>query len=276
MNSVGDLLVGLVVLVGLVGVVVQVLPGGLLVAGAIIVWGVVTGGVAGWTVVTITVVVTVLATIGKYLLAGRHLKRAGVPSSTLSGAGSRASSASSPSRSSGCSSASCWASISPSGCAPRGATCVAGHRRGVAGHRATILVELAAALLHGRLADRAGGDLTATDRHGGRTHRRVSRAAYPGGAMTSLFENLALPLPRCAPRCPGCCPGAAHRDPSGLPRVVPPRGDGSEDDEPDDPTVNRRTEERRAEDERRAADDELRRAEAEGLLVASTRSSVRP
>jgi hypothetical protein len=29
------------------------------------------------------VVVTVLASIGKYLLAGRHLKRAGVPSSTL-------------------------------------------------------------------------------------------------------------------------------------------------------------------------------------------------
>ena len=47
MNSVGDLLVGLVVLVGLFGVVVQVLPGGLLVAAAIIVWGVVTGGVAG-------------------------------------------------------------------------------------------------------------------------------------------------------------------------------------------------------------------------------------
>ena len=83
MNSEGDLLVGLVVLVGLFGVVVQVLPGGHLVAAAVIVWGVVTGGVAGWTVVAITVVVTVLAGIGKYLLAGRHLKRAGVRSSTL-------------------------------------------------------------------------------------------------------------------------------------------------------------------------------------------------
>ena len=83
MNSVGDLLVGLVVLVGLFGVVVQVLPGGLLVAGAVIVWGVVTGGTAGWTVVVIAVVVTALAGVGKYLLAGRHLKRGGVPSSTL-------------------------------------------------------------------------------------------------------------------------------------------------------------------------------------------------
>jgi uncharacterized protein YqgC (DUF456 family) len=82
-SSLGDLLVGLVVLVGLFGVVVQVLPGGLLVAGAIVVWGIVTGGVAGWTVVAIAVVVTALAGVGKYLLAGRHLKRAGVPSSTL-------------------------------------------------------------------------------------------------------------------------------------------------------------------------------------------------
>ena len=59
MNSVGDLLVGLVVLVGLFGVVVQVLPGGLLVAGAIIVWGVVTGGAAGWTVVATLVILGV-------------------------------------------------------------------------------------------------------------------------------------------------------------------------------------------------------------------------
>ncbi|WP_456847354.1 DUF456 domain-containing protein [Cellulomonas sp. P5_C6] len=83
MDHIGDLLTGLVVLVGLVGVVVQVLPGGLLVAGAVIVWGVLTGGVAGWTVVAIAVVVTAIAFVAKYLLAGRHLKRAGVPSSTL-------------------------------------------------------------------------------------------------------------------------------------------------------------------------------------------------
>lgn len=79
----GELIVGAVVLVGLVGVVVQVLPGLLLVAGAVVVWGVVTGGFAGWTVAVAAVVLTVAASVAKVLLAGRHLKRAGVPGSTL-------------------------------------------------------------------------------------------------------------------------------------------------------------------------------------------------
>lgn len=83
MGAAGEVLVGVVVLVGLFGVVVQVLPGGLLVAGAVVVWGVVTGGAAGWTVVTVAVLATVLAGVGKYLLAGRHLQRKGVPGSTL-------------------------------------------------------------------------------------------------------------------------------------------------------------------------------------------------
>lgn len=79
----GEVVVGVVVLVGLFGVVVQVLPGALLVAGAVVVWGVVTGGVVGWTVAVVSVLVTAAAMVGKYLLAGRHLKRAGVPGSTL-------------------------------------------------------------------------------------------------------------------------------------------------------------------------------------------------
>jgi len=79
----GEVVVGLVVLLGLVGVLVQVLPGALLVAGAVVVWGVVTGGFVGWTVAAVAVLVTAAAMVGKYLLAGRHLKRAGVPGSTL-------------------------------------------------------------------------------------------------------------------------------------------------------------------------------------------------
>jgi len=82
-SPLGEVLVGVVVLVGLVGVVVQVLPGALLVLGAVVVWGVVTGGAAGWTVVVVAVVATVVAEVGKYLLAGRHLRRAGVPPATL-------------------------------------------------------------------------------------------------------------------------------------------------------------------------------------------------
>lgn len=83
MNGAGEVLVGLVLLVGLVGVVVQVLPGGLLVLAAIAVWAVLTGTGPAWAVLTIAVVATVAAGVAKYILAGRHLRSAGVPTSTL-------------------------------------------------------------------------------------------------------------------------------------------------------------------------------------------------
>jgi len=79
----GELLVGVVLLVGLVGVVVQVLPGALLVLGAVVVWAAVEGTGVAWAVAALAVVATVVAAVVKYLLAGRHLKSAGVPSSTL-------------------------------------------------------------------------------------------------------------------------------------------------------------------------------------------------
>lgn len=79
----GELVVGLVVAAGLVGVVVQVLPGAFLVLGAVVVWGVVTGGPVGWTVVAVAVVATAVAQVAKYVLAGRHLQRRGVPGSTI-------------------------------------------------------------------------------------------------------------------------------------------------------------------------------------------------
>jgi uncharacterized protein len=83
MNPAGELLVGVVILLGLFGVVVQVLPGALLVLGAVAVWGVLTGGAVGWTVVAVAVAATVGAGVVKYLLAGRHLSRAGVPPSAV-------------------------------------------------------------------------------------------------------------------------------------------------------------------------------------------------
>ena len=83
MNATGELLIGLVLLVGLFGVVVQILPGGLLVLGGIAVWAVLTGTGWAWVVLAIAVAATAVAGVGKYLLAGRHLRGAGVPASTL-------------------------------------------------------------------------------------------------------------------------------------------------------------------------------------------------
>ncbi|ADG75428.1 protein of unknown function DUF456 [Cellulomonas flavigena DSM 20109] len=78
-----DLLVTLLVVVGLVGVVVQVLPGAFLVGGAVAVWGGLQGTGAGWVVTVLAVLLTVAGQVVKYLVAGRHLQRSGVRNSTL-------------------------------------------------------------------------------------------------------------------------------------------------------------------------------------------------
>ncbi|MCG2801003.1 MAG: DUF456 domain-containing protein [Cellulomonas sp.] len=78
-----DLVVGLVVLVGLVGAVIQVIPGSTLVGASVLVWGLVTRGGPGWTVAAIALVVTVGAQVVKYLVAGRFLKARGVPNGSL-------------------------------------------------------------------------------------------------------------------------------------------------------------------------------------------------
>lgn len=78
-----ELLVGIVILAGLVGVVVQVLPGAFLVLAAVLVWAIATGGTTAWVVLVVAAVATAIAAVVKYVLAGRHLTKAGVPTSTL-------------------------------------------------------------------------------------------------------------------------------------------------------------------------------------------------
>ncbi|MBF0689482.1 MAG: DUF456 domain-containing protein [Cellulomonas sp.] len=78
-----DLLVTVLVVVGLVGVVVQVLPGAFLVGGAVTLWGALQGTGPGWAVAIVAVVLTAAGQVVKYLVAGRHMQRSGVRSSTL-------------------------------------------------------------------------------------------------------------------------------------------------------------------------------------------------
>ncbi len=83
MSTAGIVLVALVIAVGLVGIVVPLIPGILLVFGAIAVWAVVENNVTAW--VTLGVVAAVLAasTLTKYLWPMRRMRAADVGTSTL-------------------------------------------------------------------------------------------------------------------------------------------------------------------------------------------------
>jgi uncharacterized protein YqgC (DUF456 family) len=71
------------VVVGLVGVVVPVLPGLLLVAVGIAVWAVPRGDALAWTVLGVAIAILIAGSIAKYLLPGRKLRDAGVAGRTL-------------------------------------------------------------------------------------------------------------------------------------------------------------------------------------------------
>ena len=78
-----DVIAGLVILVGIVGIVLPVLPGLLLIAAALVGWAAYVGGSVAWTVALLGVLVLGLGALVKYLIAGRHLRSKGVPNSTL-------------------------------------------------------------------------------------------------------------------------------------------------------------------------------------------------
>ena len=78
-----ELLVGLAVLVGLVGIVVPVLPGSVLILGAVLVWSIDRGDATAWVVFALVAVMLVVGAVVKYAVPGRRLKATGVPQRTL-------------------------------------------------------------------------------------------------------------------------------------------------------------------------------------------------
>lgn len=77
-----EVLVAAAIVVGLVGVVVPVLPGGGLVGLAILVWALDTGGVTAWVVFGVAAVLLLVGGVVKYVVPGRRLKDAGIPAAT--------------------------------------------------------------------------------------------------------------------------------------------------------------------------------------------------
>lgn len=78
-----EILVALAIAVGLVGVLVPILPGSLLVAAAILVWATGRGEVTAWVVAAIALGLLATGAAVKYVVPGRRLQRAGVPSTSL-------------------------------------------------------------------------------------------------------------------------------------------------------------------------------------------------
>jgi uncharacterized protein YqgC (DUF456 family) len=78
-----EILVALAIAVGIAGIIVPVLPGTILVLGAILVWALEVGTTTGWAVFAVASLFLVVGSVVKYLVPGRHLKTAGVPNRTL-------------------------------------------------------------------------------------------------------------------------------------------------------------------------------------------------
>lgn len=83
MGVVGVTLVALAIAVGLVGIIVPVLPGGLLVFSAIAVWAVLEGGTTAWVTLGIAAMLFVAAEVIKYAWPVKRMRAAEVSKRSL-------------------------------------------------------------------------------------------------------------------------------------------------------------------------------------------------
>ncbi len=83
MSAGGIVLVALAIAVGIIGIVVPLLPGTLLVFGAIAVWAVVENNVTGWVTLGVVTALLAAATLIKYLWPMRRMRAADVRTLSL-------------------------------------------------------------------------------------------------------------------------------------------------------------------------------------------------
>lgn len=81
--SVTEIVIAVLIAVGIAGIIVPVLPGSILVLGAILVWALEIGTPTAWVVFAVAATSLVGGSVVKYLLPGRRLQASGVPTSTL-------------------------------------------------------------------------------------------------------------------------------------------------------------------------------------------------
>jgi uncharacterized protein YqgC (DUF456 family) len=77
-----EVLLGLVIAVGVVGVLLPALPGTALVAAAVLVWAIDGGTTGYWVFGGLALALLVVGTVVKYAVPGRRLKQSGIPART--------------------------------------------------------------------------------------------------------------------------------------------------------------------------------------------------
>ncbi|MCA0293907.1 MAG: DUF456 domain-containing protein [Actinobacteria bacterium] len=82
-----EIVVGLVILVGLIGIVIPVLPGSILIGLSILVWAIVTGTGPAWAVFAACAVLLVAGAVVTWFVQAKHTRAAGVPGRSLVVAG---------------------------------------------------------------------------------------------------------------------------------------------------------------------------------------------
>jgi len=83
MDELGELAVGLIIVLSLFGVVLPVLPGLALEVGVILVWASLKGGAVAWGVAIAALVLATIGTFVKYAIPKRKLNEVGIPNRTL-------------------------------------------------------------------------------------------------------------------------------------------------------------------------------------------------
>ena len=82
-DGLGALVPPLLIVVGLFGIVVPVLPGLVLVLAGVLVWALMEGSALGWGIFAVSAAVIVAGYVLQYTLPGRRMRARGVSSSTL-------------------------------------------------------------------------------------------------------------------------------------------------------------------------------------------------
>jgi uncharacterized protein YqgC (DUF456 family) len=81
--TIPSVVASIVILVGLAGIVVPILPGTILIGAAIVGWAAFTGGEVAWLAAGIAVTFLVIGAIVKFAVPHRRLRDVGVPTSTV-------------------------------------------------------------------------------------------------------------------------------------------------------------------------------------------------